>query len=390
MIKQAVILAGGIGTRLRPLTEKIPKPMILINGRPFLEYLIELLKKNGIKEIIICVGYLHEKIINHFKDGSGFGVHIVYSIGDVSFETGKRLKNAENLLDKNFLLLYCDNYWPLRLEKLIELYERIGTLALMTVYSNKKGITKNNVRVEDNIVKIYDKSRTQQNLNGVDIGFFIFDKSVISMIGDDNVSFEENVFPKLVAKGQFSAFITDHRYYSISTIERIPEVEEFLKSKKVVFLDRDGVINVKAGSADYIKNVNEFHFIPGSIEAISLLKKHGFKIMIITNQPGIARGMMSEKDLQEIHRNMQTVLDNVIDAIYVCAHGWDDGCECRKPEAGLFFTASDDFKIDLTKSFYVGDDERDLIAGNTAGCKTLIIGKGCSDLLEAAHIILGV
>ncbi|MEK7845888.1 MAG: sugar phosphate nucleotidyltransferase, partial [Nitrospinota bacterium] len=244
MIKQAVILAGGLGTRLRPLTDNIPKPMVLVNGRPFLEHLIELLIDNGIKEIVLCVGYLHEKIIDHFKDGSAFGVKIVYSIGPVDFETGKRLKLAENLLDKRFLLLYCDNYWPLQLETLIEVYERCKTLALMTVYSNKKGITKNNVSVENNIVKRYDKSRKSDGI-GVDIGFFIFDRSVMGMIDDDNVSFEEKVFPILVEKRQFSAFITDHRYYSISTIERLREVEEFLKSKKIVFLDSDGVINKK-------------------------------------------------------------------------------------------------------------------------------------------------
>ena len=389
MIKQAVILAGGLGTRLRPLTDNTPKPMVPVNGRPFLEHLIELLIDNGIKEIVLCVGYLHEKIIDHFKDGSAFGVKIVYSIGPVDFETGKRLKLAENLLDKRFLLLYCDNYWPLQLETLIEVYERCKTLALMTVYSNKKGITKNNVSVENNIVKRYDKSRKSDGI-GVDIGFFIFDRSVMGMIDDDNVSFEEKVFPILVEKRQFSAFITDHRYYSISTIERLREVEEFLKSKKIVFLDRDGVINKKPPKADYVKKWGEFVFLPGSIEAIKLLKENGFKIIIITNQSGIARGMVSSEDLEEIHRNMLAALDNAIDAIYVCTHGWDDGCECRKPKPGLFFDASDDFKIDLTKSFYVGDDERDLIAGNTAGCKTIIIGKDCNNILEAAYIILGV
>ncbi len=388
MIRQAVILAGGRGTRLKPLTDTMPKPMALVNGRPFLEYIIELLKENGIKEIVICAGYMHEKITGHFGDGSRFGVKIIYSIGDVSFETGKRLKDAEKLLDDRFLLLYCDNYWPLRLGNLVELYERSGTLALITVYTNKKNITKNNVNVENGIVKIYDKSRTKEGLNGVDIGFFIFDRSILDLIGNENCSFEEKVFPILVEKGQFTAFLTDHKYYSISTPERLKDTEVFLRPKKIIFLDRDGVINKKAGKADYIKNANEFELLPGVAEAIGSLKDSGFTVIIITNQPGVARGVMSEKDLSDIHEKMQKLLHGAIDAVYTCIHGWDDGCNCRKPKAGLFFDAADDLKIDLTKSFYIGDDERDLIAGETASCRTIKIESNTDGLLEASNSIL--
>jgi len=94
-IKQAVILAGGLGTRLRPLTDNLPKPMVLLNNKPFLEYLIDLLKENGIEEVVLLLGYLPEKIKKYFGDGSKFRVKIKYSIGDISFETGKRIKDAE-------------------------------------------------------------------------------------------------------------------------------------------------------------------------------------------------------------------------------------------------------------------------------------------------------
>ena len=176
-VNQAVILAGGVGARLRPLTYTIPKPMILVNDRPYLEYLIELLKQNGISEIVLLLGYLYEKIVDHFGDGSNFGINIKYSIGDVSFETGKRIKDAENLIKDHFLLMYCDNYWPLNLGKLIELHCKNQTAATVTVYTNKDGITKNNIYVDKNgyVVK-YDKSRTDKNLNGVEIGFFIIEE----------------------------------------------------------------------------------------------------------------------------------------------------------------------------------------------------------------------
>ena len=126
----------------------------------------------------------------------------------------------------------------------------------------------------------------------------------------------------------------------------------------------------------------------GVTEAIRSLKDKGFSIIIITNQPGVARGVMSKKDLSGIHEKMQKLLGGSIDAIYACTHGWDDGCNCRKPKAGLFFDASDDLKIDLTKSFYIGDDERDLAAGQTAGCRTIMIESNTDGLLKASDSIL--
>ena len=177
-IKQAVILAGGEGIRLRPLTYQVPKPMVLVNNRPFLKYLIEMLKENGISEVVLLLGYLPEKITQYFGDGSSFGVDIKYSIGDVTFKTGTRIKNAERLLDDVFLLMYCDNYWPLNLKRLLEFYTEHKTLASVTVYTNKDGKgeygPENNIYVDNNgYVSKYDKSRKGKNLNGVDIGFFI-------------------------------------------------------------------------------------------------------------------------------------------------------------------------------------------------------------------------
>ena len=189
---QAVILAGGVGARLRPLTYTTPKPMVLVNNRPFLEYLIGLLKQNGISEVVLLLGYLHEKIVNYFGDGSNFGINIKYSIGDVSFETGKRIKDAEDLIQDQFLLMCCDNYWPLDLERLMAFHNNNQTAVTVTVYTNKDGITRNNMYVDENgcVVKC-DKSRTDKNLNGVEIGFFILDKKVLELMPDDNFSFEK-------------------------------------------------------------------------------------------------------------------------------------------------------------------------------------------------------
>lgn len=374
---QAVILAGGVGVRLRPLTYTTPKPMVLVNDRPYLEYLIELLKQNGISEVVLLLGYLHEQIANHFGDGSNFGIDIKYSIGDVSFETGKRIKGAENLIQDQFMLMYCDNYWPLDLGRLMAFHNKNQTAATVTVYTNKDGITRNNMYVDENgyVIK-YDKSRKDKNLNGVEIGFFILDKIVFDLMPDDNFSFEKVVLPQLIEKRQLSGYLTDHRYYSVGSLERIPKMEKFLQPKKVIFLDRDGVINKKAPKAEYVKSWDEFEFIPGSIEAMTLLAQNGYKIFIISNQAGIARGAMTEQDLEKIHENMEKELEkhNVkIQKIYYCPHGWNEGCECRKPKPGMLFQAAREYDLDLSKSLFIGDDERDLHAGHAAGCRTILV-----------------
>jgi len=238
-IRQAVILAGGEGIRLRPLTYEVPKPMVLVNNRPFLEYLIDMLKENGISEVVLLLGYLPEKITQYFGDGSNFGINIKYSIGDVSFKTGTRIKNAGHLLDEVFLLMYCDNYWPLSLKRLLEFYVKYEALVSVTVYTNKDGTgeygAENNICVDDGYVLKYDKSRKDKNLNGVDIGFFIINKKVLELMPNHNFSFEEEILPLLVDKRQLSGYQTEHRYYYISTLESLKLTENFLQSR-----NRDG------------------------------------------------------------------------------------------------------------------------------------------------------
>lgn len=378
-IKQAVMLAGGRGTRLRPLTDTMPKPMILFNGKPFLEYLIDNLREHGIREILLLLGYLPHIIQNYFGDGSKFGVHIKYSITDVENDTGRRMKLAEHLLDTLFLFMYCDNYWPLRLKDMVNNFLTSGVTGQLTVYSNKDKYTKPNVRIDENgLIVQYDKSRNAPHLQMVDIGFAIFKKEIMEILPDENVSFEGTVYPELVSKRQLTAYVTDHRYYSVSSYERLHVTREFLKREPVIILDRDGVLNKKAPKAEYIKKWDEFEWIDGAKEAILLLKRAGYKIIILTNQAGISRGEMNENDLEIIHKKMKEELlksGGDFDAIYYCPHGWNDGCECRKPKPGMLFSAQRDFNLDLTRTFFIGDDVRDQQAGESAGCKTLLVSE---------------
>lgn len=376
-ISQAVILAGGKGTRLMPLTADRPKPMVEIHGRPFLEYLIELLKENGIKHVLILTGHMAEKITDYFGDGSQFGISITYHYSDPEAETGTRLRNAKDLIDNEFLLLYCDNYWPLKLQKLNVFHRAHGSTATMVVYSNKDKYSKNNVRVgASGVVELYDKSRTASDLNGIDVGFFLLKKDVLELLPPGNPSFEAEVVPRLAEKRQLAGFFTDHRYYTIGSMERFEQAVAFLKPKKVVLLDRDGVINRKASKAEYVKSWSEFQFLPGALEIIAKFTQKGYELYVITNQPGIARGEMTEKDLENIHTKMLAEVreaGGAIMGLYACLHGWDEGCECRKPKAGLLFRAAREHRFDLTKAVYVGDDERDGEAAAAADTQFIMV-----------------
>lgn len=381
-IKQAVILAGGRGERLKPITDTIPKPMVPINGKPFLEHLAELLRANGIEEIVLLLGYLPEKIAEHFNDGKNFGVSIKYSIGNINDLTGTRVRNAAPLLADEFLLLYGDNYWPLNLENLVNFYREKNVIGMLTAYSNTNGDAEhgreNNVRIEkDGRVTYYGPFSGDSNLNAVDIGFFLLKKDIIGLMPEENFSFEHVILPKLIRQNNLAAYITDHPYRAITTIGQIPIVEDFLKPKKVIFIDRDGVINKQMPPHEYVRRREEFEFLPGTLEALEKLTKEGYHIYVITNQRGIARGLMSEGDLKDIHEKMIKEIakhGGRIAGIYYCPHGLSDGCQCRKPKPGLLFQAARDHNLDLTKTIFIGDDERDLQAGEAAGCKTILTG----------------
>ena len=145
---------------------------------------------------------------------------------------------------------------------------------------------------------------------------------------------------------------------------------------KAIFLDRDGVVN-KRLIDDYVKDWSEFQFIPDIFGVIQEIHQEGYLAILITNQRGIGRGMMTRNDLHKVHQKMQEALfqqtGHQFDAIYACPHNNDDSCNCRKPAPGMLLQAAEEFQIDLQKSWMIGDSESDIEAGTTAGCRTVMI-----------------
>ena len=144
---QAVILAGGMGTRLRPLSDDMPKALIPFHDRTFIAYVIEMLVDQGFTEVLLLLGWQPDAFISELGDGSRFGASITYRVTPAEALTAHRVIDAADLLDDKFLLLYCDNYWPMQLDKMWSRYRQANAEAMITVYSNKDGYTRNSVRV---------------------------------------------------------------------------------------------------------------------------------------------------------------------------------------------------------------------------------------------------
>jgi D-glycero-D-manno-heptose 1,7-bisphosphate phosphatase len=370
---QAVILAGGRGSRLRPLTDTRPKAMVEFHGKPFLEYLIEMLRDQGFERVLLLLGYLADVIVDHFGDGRRLGIRIDHEITPPEYETSQRVELAQAKIDERFLLMYCDNYWPMRMDDMWAEFVASGAPAQVTVYANRDNYSRSSVRIGPRgMVEVVDRARVTPGLEGVEISYAILTKSaVIDLLPGRREPFEAAVYPTLAARGALHAYWTEHRYYSVGGHDRLQMTGEFLARRPAVILDRDGVLNVRPPRAEYVRTPEQFEWIDGSRDALRLLHEAGYRVIVVSNQAGIARGEMRPSDLEAVHARMLAdviAAGGRVDAVYHCPHGWDDGCQCRKPKPGLLFQAQRDHHLDLTRTWFIGDDERDGQAARAAGC----------------------
>ncbi len=373
-VRQAIILCGGLGTRLRPYTDQLPKPMIPIDGRPFLEFLVEQLREQGIKHVVLLTGYRAQQIEDHFGDGKRFGLEISYSRGATEWETGRRIWEAREQLHPNFLLLYSDNFVPFALRKLQIFHLACGRPLSLMLSAKANG----NISVSaDGLVRSYDESRRGANLDYVEIGYMLVERdAVLSLIAPPDISFSL-VLKRLTERSALAGMICGDDYYSISDPQRWKLAEQYLRIKRILLIDRDGTINVRPPRAEYISRWDDFHWAPGALDGMEALALAGFSFILISNQAGIARHILSKEQVDAVNNRMADELAvrgiKLLKA-YVCPHHWDDGCDCRKPAPGLLFKASREHLLRLDRTFFIGDDPRDCQAAYNANCAGIFIG----------------
>lgn len=217
---QTVVLAGGLGQRLRPLTDSIPKPMMLVSGRPFLGYQLELLKNNGFNNFILCTGYLGEKVKDYFGDGGQLGVSIKYSEEPEPLGTGGALKNAEHMLENFFLLVYGDSFLDIDYKDAEKKFLESKKMGLTVIYKNSPKITPNNMELKDENIINYDKKK-EGGANCVEAGVHFFKKDILGLIDKNKFSLEEDLLPVLIKNKQLGGYLTPERFYDIGTFERL-------------------------------------------------------------------------------------------------------------------------------------------------------------------------
>ena len=224
---QAVILCGGLGTRLYPITREIPKSMVIIKGKPFLEHQIELLKKNGIYDVVLCVGHMADQIKKYFGDGSKFGIKISYGKPqDSKYDTGGVIKGAEQILAGHFFVMYGDSYLPINFTAVMRNFLLKGKKGLMTVWKNFDKYDKSNVNIKDGFVVGYDKTA---GFKYVDFGLSVLDKTVITQMPDNTKFTLNDMFKMLIEKKELAAYEVDQRFYEIGSFTGLKDFEETIK-----------------------------------------------------------------------------------------------------------------------------------------------------------------
>ena len=228
-------MAGGLATRIRPLTNKIPKSMISIEGKPFLQYQIELLSCYGIKDIILCVGYMGEKIENCFENGNKYNTRIIYSYEkEKLLGTGGALKMTEPYLDEKFYLIWGDSYVRLNYKKMFDFHLKNSKNfdVTMAIFYNIRNFDKSNIVYKNGSIKKYDKNSTD-NMKYIDSGVMVLNKKLLSRIPNREVFQIENLFTKLAKEEKIKPFLIKKRYYEIGSLEGLNQFSKFVKRNQL-------------------------------------------------------------------------------------------------------------------------------------------------------------
>ncbi len=404
-MKQALILAGGKGTRLSNIDKNIPKPMVEISGKPLLLYQIELCRKFGFTNIYILIHHKGDVIKKYFGDGEKFKVKITYQEEKFPRGTAGAVIDLYEELDNDFLVLYGDTFLDIDLKTFFKSHIEKRVDATLFVHPNSHPYDSDLIELDTNnfIKKIhpYPHKSSEYKQNLVNAALYAINKKCLDIKLDDNESpdFAKDFFPQLlINKGKIIGYKSQEYIKDIGTPDRLDAVIKDLENNKVqklsssnkkiaIFLDRDGTINKEIG---HISHPQQIELINGAAEGIKQINNSGLLAVVMTNQAVIARGECTEQQLKEIHNKIETNLGengSYLDHIYYCPHHPDSGfkgevkklkinCTCRKPNTGLFMKAKKEMNIDLNQSWMIGDSTSDILAAKNLGMKNILINTG--------------
>ncbi|MDB9718835.1 HAD-IIIA family hydrolase [Candidatus Pelagibacter sp.] len=365
----AVILVGGKGSRLGPLTKKTPKPLIKINNQVFLDILLSKILKYNFNKIYLICSFKKEKFFKIYHNKILHNSKIICIDEGSPKDTGGALYKIKKFIKNDFILINGDTYFDIDISRIIntKFKNSICTIAITKNNNNNLNHKINNIHI--NKKKIIQFSKIKTNLmNG---GVYFFKKKIFKSIIEKKCSLENDILKRLIEKKKIHGIYFKEKFIDIGshkTIKFLKKNKDFLK-QKVIFLDRDGVIN-RLRNNDYVKNYNEFKFLPSVSDAISYIKKKNYLVIIITNQACVGKSIISKKKLNLIHDKMQKYLKSknnahVDDIFFSPYYKYSNNIKYRnniidrKPNPGMLIKAIKKWNIDKKKSFFIGDSLTD-------------------------------
>jgi len=366
-LRVALILTGGSGTRLEPITKTLNKGLVPVDGQPALERIVLQLERSGIDRIIVLAGQLSwqvELFINsRFKNSMS---EIMILTTPPKYSPAERLLQASQhwVNSSQIVLIYCDN-----------LFEDDVISRHLNEFSDQRVLVQKRELGNIDILnsgKVSYSVKREENLKYVELGYWILNPSTFFTFLN-----EERNLPKALEKLTYFESVYPERvsyYRTLSDLARY--ADERLTKRKTVFLDRDGILIESIGAGEYVRNINEVRFLKENLNFLSELSSiYNIDYIVVTNQAGIERKLVTLEEVDEINRYIALRLLNEgvpILAFYICPHHWDSNCGCRKPKPGLLLRAINDFKLDPNLSLMIGDRESDVDAGTSSGIQSFL------------------
>jgi len=401
---QAVILAGGKGTRLASRLAGKPKPLVDVDGVPLLQRQIEALVAHGVDDVIVLVNHAADQIAD-FLAGLDLPVRVsLIDDGDPRGTAGATLACLARL-DERFLVIYGDTLFDLDIGHIVAAHAASGAEATLLLHPNDHPADSDLVEIDGEGwitgFHAYPHPEGAWLRNLVNAAFYVVERRALEPwadrmpIGD----FAKDLFPAMVAAGvRLRGQVSFEYIKDIGTPARLDKAERHLRGglvararrsqpQRAVFIDRDGTLNELAG---FIARAEDLALLPGAAEAVRRLNDAEFRVVLVTNQPVLARGEVDEAGLARIHARLETELGRkgaFLDATYWCPHHPDSGfpgevpelkrvCDCRKPATGMVTAAAAALNVDLADSWMIGDSTADIAMAEAAGLSSILVGTG--------------
>ena len=376
-----IILAGGLGTRLRSVVSKVPKCMAPVVGKPFLSYLFQYLSHYDVSKVILSVGYLREKIyewVDMHRDEYSFTIEYVEELEPLGTGGGIKLALQKATSDE-VCILNGDTYFDVELSSMLKAHIESGKELTLALKPLEKFDRYGNVEIYGSTIAAFrEKTYCEKGLiNG---GVYIINRNNHLMDGlPDKFSFEKSVLEPAASNNSLNGCVQNGYFIDIGIPEdyckansefanifrRIDEID--VDAFDTILMDRDGTINVHRLN-DYVKNWDEFVFLPNVVETIAKWHKAGKRIIVVTNQRGVGKGAMTEAELQQIHQKMKEAIAG-IESVYYCTALTSEDIN-RKPNIGMFNQILSDYPgITKDHTIMIGDSDGDMEFAKNCGIK---------------------